>query len=68
MFKIFNRRRKYIVAIITSKNVDYVETIAKNKKEAINMVTEVLLKCNIFNFKSQNEFQLQCKKVKKSSV
>ena len=44
MFKIFNKRKRYVVAIITKKDIDYVETIATNKKEAIDIVTEVLLK------------------------
>ncbi len=68
MLKIFNKSKRYIVAIITKKGIDYVETIATNKKEAMDIVTEVLLKCSIFHFKSRNEFQLKCKRVKKSSL
>ncbi len=64
MFKIFNKRKRYVVAIITKNGVDYVETIATNKKEAIDIVTEVLLKCDIFKFKSKNDFQLKCKRMK----
>lgn len=56
MFKIFNKRKRYVVAIITKKDIDYVETIATNKKEAIDIVTEVLLKCSIFNFKNKSQF------------
>ncbi len=65
MFKIFNKRKRYVVAIITKNGVDYVETIATNKKEAIDIVTEVLLKCSIFNFKNKSQFILKCKKIKK---
>ena len=31
MFKIFNKRKRYVVAIITKKDIDYVETIATNR-------------------------------------
>lgn len=64
MLNIFNKRKRYIIAIITKKGVDYVETIATNKKEAKQIVSDVLLKCDIFNFKSSKEFQLKCKKMK----
>lgn len=64
MLNIFNRRKKYIVAIITKNGIDYVETIATNKKEAKEIVSEVLLKCEIFNFKSKEQFELKCKKYK----
>jgi len=63
MLRIFNKRKRYVVAIITDTDVDYVETIATNKKEAMQIVEEVLLKCSIFGFKSKDEFQLKCKKV-----
>ncbi len=67
MFKIFNKRKRYVVAIITKNGVEYVETIASNKKEAIDVVTEVLLKCSIFNFKNKSQFILKCKKIVWSS-
>lgn len=65
MFKIFNKRKRYVVAIITENGIDYVETIATSKKEAMDIVTEVLLKCEIFNFKNKNQFILKCKRGKK---
>lgn len=68
MLKVFNKRKKYVVAIITKNGIDYVETIATNKKEAIGIVTDVLLKCSIFNFKSREDFKLKCKRLKKSSL
>ena len=64
MLKIFNKRKRYVVAIITKKGTDYVETIANSKKEAIGIVSEVLVKCEIFNFKNKNQFVLKCKKIK----
>lgn len=65
MLKIFNKRKRYAVAIITDNDVDFVETIATNKEEAMQIVSEVLLKCKIFGFKSNDEFQLKCKRIKR---
>lgn len=64
MESIFNRRKDYIVARISNKKVEYVQVRAKNKKEAMTMVTEVLLKCKMFNFNSREQFKLKCKKNK----
>ncbi len=62
MIKIFNKRKDYLVTIIGNNNIELVEVKAKNKKEAINMVADVLMKCNIFPFISRNDFYLSCKR------
>jgi len=64
MLKLFSKRKKYIVAIITKNGIDYIETIATNKKEAREIVSEVLLKCEIFNFKSKEQFKLKSKRIR----
>ena len=43
--------------------MEYVEVSAKNKKEAKNMVIDVLMKCDLFPFVSKDNFQLLCKKI-----
>ena len=53
--KIFNRRKRYVVGISSNNKIEFIEVKAKNKKEALSMVTEVLLKCSIFPFVSENE-------------
>ncbi len=61
--KIFNRRKRYVVGISGNNKIEFIEVKAKNKKEALSMVTEVLLKCSIFPFVSENEFELSCRKI-----
>lgn len=61
--KIFNRRKRYVVGISSNNKIEFIEVKAKNKKEALSMVTEVLLKCSIFPFVSENEFELSCRKI-----
>lgn len=63
MLKNFNKRKKYIVSISSNKKMEYAEVSAKNKKEAKNMVIDVLMKCDLFPFVSKDNFQLLCKKI-----
>lgn len=68
MLNFFNKRKDYIVKIIDLKNIDdpdFVEVKASNKKEAMLMVSDVLIKCPMFGFKSINEFTLECYKKNK---
>ena len=59
--KLFQRKNKsYIVQIKSGKRIENVEVKAKNKNEAKEMVTDVLIKCNVFKFKSPNDFELKC--------
>lgn len=62
--KLLNRKRRYIVGISSHNKIEFIEVEAKNKKEALTMVTEVLIKCSIFPFISENEFTLECKRIK----
>lgn len=66
MIKLFNRRKNYLVGIISNNIIEFVEVKAKTKKEAKNMVIDVLTKCNLFPFVSRSEFHLICKKIKSS--
>ena len=56
--KIFNRRKRYVVGISSNDKIQFIEVKARNEKEALGMVTDVLLKCSIFPFVSENEFDL----------
>ncbi len=63
MMKIFNRRKRYVVGISSNDKIQFIEVKAKNKKEALGMVTDVLLKCSIFPFVSESEFELTCRRI-----
>lgn len=63
MLKIFNKRKNYVVGISSNKRIEFVEVRARNKKEASNMVIDVLMKCDLFPFVSRNDFQLSCKRI-----
>jgi len=64
MIKAFNKRKDYIVEIIDNEKREFVQVKAKNKKEAMEMVKDVLLKCPIFGFNSINDFELKSRKFK----
>lgn len=63
MLKIFNKRKNYVVGISSNKRIEFIEVRARNKKEASNMVIDVLMKCDLFPFVSRNDFQLLCKRI-----
>lgn len=58
------KRKDFIVSVICNGGVDDIQVKANNRKEAIQMVEDVLLKCDIFGFKSRNEFDLRCKRMR----
>ena len=60
----FRKRKDYIVRVIFNDQVENIQVKAKNRREAMQMVKEVLLKCDIFGFKSKNEFNLKCKRMR----
>lgn len=55
-----DKGKNYIVTIITKKSKLDVCVKAENKKEAKGMVQDVLIKCNLFGFKSLKEFKFKC--------
>ena len=63
MLKIFNKRKNYVVGISSNERIEFIEVRARNKKEASNMVIDVLMKCDLFPFVSRNDFQLSCKRI-----
>lgn len=63
MLKNFNKRKKYIVGISSNKKMEYIEVSAKSKKEAKNMVIDVLMKCDLFPFVLRDNFKLLCNKI-----
>lgn len=56
------RRKKFIVTIIAKNYRQDVEVEAENKKEAENMVDNVLLGCDYFVFNSKNQYKLEIRK------
>lgn len=64
MKRIFDKRKDYIVEIIDNDKSEFVQVKATNKKEAMEMVKDVLLKCPIFGFNSINDFKLKSTKFK----
>ena len=52
------------MSVICNGGVDDIQVKAKNRREAKQMVEDVLLKCDIFGFKSKNEFNLKCKRMR----
>ncbi len=58
------KRKDFIVSVICNGGVDDIQVKANNRKEAMQMVEDVLLKCDIFGFKSRNEFDLRCKRMR----
>lgn len=68
MIRLLNKRKDYIVSISCNNKVQFVQVKAKSKREALSMVTDVLMKCSIFSFISNNKFELSCRKYRKSNV
>ena len=58
------KRKDYIVTIITSHSKQDIQVKAENKKEAENMVDNVLLGCEYFVFKDKSEYQLKIRRKK----
>ena len=48
------KRKDFIVSVICNGGVDDIQVKASNCKEAMQMVEDVLLKCDIFGFKSSD--------------
>ena len=59
------KRKDFIVSVICNGGVDDIQVKASNRKEAMQMVEDVLLKCDIFGFKSSDEFDLKVRKIRK---
>ena len=59
MFK--RKNRTYIALIIYKKNNknEIVEVMAKTKKEAYLIVEDILIKCDLFNVKTNIDFELK---------
>lgn len=66
MIPTFNKRKNYSIGIISNNKIEFVEVKARNRKEAKNIVVDILTKCDLFPFVSRNEFHLVCKKIKSS--
>ena len=62
------KRKNYIVIITTKKTEVKVNTLATSKREAIDMVKDVLTKCDLFGFKSLDSFSFECYREKKGGL
>lgn len=58
------KEKEYIVTIITKKYRQEVQVKAKNKKEAEQMVDNVLLGCDYFGFTSKDQYILKTRRKK----
>lgn len=61
----FNKKNNYVVSICYNKKIEDIGVVAKNKKEAIRMVEEIILKCDMFSYIKNSNYKLYCKKVRK---
>ena len=55
---IMKRKINYIVTIIADKYKQEFQVIAYNRKEAEDIVDNVLLECSCFNFQNKNQYFL----------
>jgi len=55
--------KNYIVIIIEKNKTQEVQVKANNKKEAKDMVIDVLTKCDLFKVKDINKIKLKCKRM-----
>lgn len=60
----FKRRKDYIVTIIANNYKQDVQVKAEDKKTAENMVDNVLLGTDLFDFKNKSDYQLKIRKMK----
>lgn len=58
------KRKNYIVTIIAKNYRQDVEVKAENKKDAENMVDNVLLGCDYFVFDNKNQYKLEIRRKK----
>ncbi len=62
---IMKRKINYIVTIIADKYKQEFQVIAYNRKEAEDIVDNVLLECSCFNFQNKNQYRLEIRKKKR---
>lgn len=53
------KNKKYNVMIIYKDRVEIVEALARSKREAKQVVSNILINCNLFKVQTPNEFQLK---------
>ena len=58
------KRKNYIVTIIAKNYRQDVEVVAENKKDAENIVDNVLLGCDYFVFDNKSQYKLEIRKKK----
>lgn len=58
------RRKDYIVTIIAKNYKQDVQVRAENKKDAENIVDNVLLGCDYFVFNSKDDYKLKIRRKK----
>lgn len=56
------RKKDYIVTIIAKDYKQEVQTNAECKKEALEMVNNVLLGCDLFEFKNKEQYKLKIRR------
>lgn len=58
------KMKNYIVSITTNKTEMNINVEALNKNEAKDKIVDVLKRCNLFGYKSLNDFKLNCKRIR----
>lgn len=60
----FHRKsnKTYLVTLITKDKVEDMYVTGKSKRDVKKLVSGVLLNCSLFNFKTENDFKLKCKR------
>lgn len=57
--------KKYNVVIMYNEKDELIDTVARTKKEAKEIVSNLLVRCNLFKANTPSEFQLKIRKSKK---
>ena len=58
------KRKDYLITIIADGTKESFLASANSKKEAINKVSDIVIKSSIYPYKSLKEFEIICKQIK----
>ena len=59
------KMKNYLVTIILNNKKQEIQVEAKNKKEAKEMVVNVITKCDLFGVKNIKSVKLKCKRIRR---
>ena len=62
---IFRRKDKhYLITLIDDKKTETMQVNAKSGRLAKKIVSDLLIRCSLFPYKTKKDFKLKCKKIK----